>query len=33
MQHSKIKIASAISGYIGIIGHTIQVKIPKRLNP
>jgi len=32
MQHSKLKIAPAISGYIGIIGHTIEVKIPKRLN-
>jgi hypothetical protein len=32
MQHSKIKIAPAISGYTGIIGHTIKLKIPKRLN-
>jgi hypothetical protein len=27
-----MKIAPAISGYIGITGHTIKVKIPKRLN-
>jgi hypothetical protein len=32
MQHSKMKIAPAISGYIQIIDHTIKVKIPKRLN-
>jgi len=27
-----MKIAPAIISYIGIIGHTIQVKIPKRFN-
>jgi hypothetical protein len=32
MQHSKMKTAPAISGYIQIIDHTIKVKIPKRLN-
>jgi len=32
MQHSKMKIAPAIIGYIGITGHTIKVKIPKRFN-
>jgi hypothetical protein len=32
MQHSKIKTAPAISGYFGIIGHTIKVEIPKILN-
>jgi hypothetical protein len=31
-QHSKMKITPAIGRYNGIKGHTIKVKIPKRLN-
>jgi len=30
MQHSKMKIAPAIIGYIGIIDHTIKVRIPNK---